>query len=84
MKSILNKLHGINGGSAIVGGVEMRGGFTDEVNGNVTVNQTKQVICRHQHFKRDHFQSVLVGNRRFEHASIQTQSPQLAGALSAI
>lgn len=50
----LEQLHRIDGGSAIVGGVEMRGGFMNEVEGDVTVDQTKQVIRRNQLFKRDH------------------------------
>lgn len=75
----LEQLHGIDGGSAIVGGVEMRGGVTNEVKWDVTVDQMKQVIRRNQLFKRDHFQSVLVRYGRFEHASIQTQSPHSWG-----
>lgn len=62
----LEQLHRVDGGTAVVGAVQMRGGVADKVEWDVVVDQTKQVIRRNQLFEGDHFQSVLVGGRRFE------------------
>jgi hypothetical protein len=40
------------------------GGVVDEVEGDMAIKQTKQMIRRNQRFEGEHFQTVLVRGRR--------------------
>ena len=81
----LEQLYGIDGGTAVVGAVQMPGGVADEVEGDVAVDQTKQVIRRNQLFEGDHFQPVLVRGRRFEHDhDSNTKPPACGGFVSSL
>src|SRR5574340_681437 len=81
----LEQLYGIDGGVTVVGAVQMRGGVADEVERDMAVDQTKQVIRRNQLFEGDHFQPVLVGGGRFEHAqNSNTKPPTRGGFVSSL
>jgi hypothetical protein len=63
----------------------MRGGVADEVEGDMAVDQAKQVVGRNQLFEGDHFQTVLVRGGRFEHAqNSNTKPPTRGGFVSSL
>ena len=79
------QLHRIDGGTTVVGAVQMRGGVADEVEGDVAVDQAEQVIQWNQLFEGDHFQPVLVRGGRFEHDhNSNTKPPTRGGFVSSL
>ena len=51
----------------------------DEVEGDMAIKQTKQMIRRNQRFEGEHFQTVLVRGRRLSMPRIKNKAPSLWG-----
>lgn len=80
----LEPCHVIERWSTVVTAVQVFGLGLDEAEVNVSVNQTQQVVLRNQLIDRDLLQFPLLGMRWLKHPKVETQSPRLAGTLSAV